>query len=471
MDRPLLVIEDASEQSLGYPEFLAREGFVVTYTHSLEDGRQLYEGQRPSVVILDMSLAGGEALAFMKTCLEIQNAAFVIITSSGLIARAVEAMRHGAHEFVVKPFDQQNLLTILRRAQAKICAKVIEEKSDPEPQDQAAQIGIPGLIGNSAPMQKVYNQIHSAAKSMATVFIHGESGTGKELCAQAIHNLSPRASGPFVPLNCGGIPADLLESEVFGHLKGAFTGAIGDRQGAAALADGGTLFLDEICELDLNLQTKLLRFLQTSTITPVGTAKSRKVDVRIVCATNRDPTEEVKAGRFRADLFYRLHVVPVQMPALRQRGEDIMDIAERTLQNFAAIESRSMKSFAPEVIKAFLAHPWPGNVRQLLNVLQNVVVMHDGETVTLDMLPQGFLDESPVPPAASPSAAADVLTPQNLIGLSLAEIERAAIEATISYADGSIPKAARLLGVSPSTIYRKRESWAQSDPKPDESPA
>jgi DNA-binding NtrC family response regulator len=312
--------------------------------------------------------------------------------------------------------------------------------------------------------------VRSIGRSTATVFITGESGTGKEVCARAIHAMSTRAAKPFVPLNCAAIPRDLLESEVFGHLKGAFTGALSDKPGAAAVADGGTLFLDEICEMDLTLQTKLLRFLQTSTIQPVGAARPIPVDVRIVCATNRDPAEEVRQGRFREDLYYRLHVVPIHMPPLRARADDIMDIAQSSLTEFAAEEGKRFIGFHPEVVSVLETRPWPGNVRQLLNVIRNIVVLHDGPLVSSAMLPPEIALDAAHSPAANdplaPQAAAFVAPPAStrdrvtpLVGVSMAEVERELIEATIAHCDGSIPRAARMLELSPSTIYRKLETW------------
>jgi DNA-binding NtrC family response regulator len=301
------------------------------------------------------------------------------------------------------------------------------------------------------------------------VFITGESGTGKEVCARAIHAMSTRAARPFVPLNCAAIPRDLLESEVFGHLKGAFTGALSDKPGAAAVADGGTLFLDEICEMDLSLQTKLLRFLQTSTIQPVGAARPVPVDVRIVCATNRDPAEEVRGGRFREDLYYRLHVVPIHMPPLRARPEDIIDIAQASLVKFAAEEGKAFTGFDPQVEQILASRGWPGNVRQLLNVIRNVVVLHDGPLVMAEMLPSDItlaadsslngdrvemLREAWAKPAASHRGRVAAL-----VGMPLADVERELIEATIEHCGGSIPRAAKMLELSPSTIYRKLESW------------
>lgn len=314
-----------------------------------------------------------------------------------------------------------------------------------------------GFIGSSTAMQVVYRMIEQASTSKATVFITGESGTGKEVCAQAIHRASQRADKPFVALNCAAIPKDLIESEVFGHVKGAFTGATSDRDGAARQANGGTLFLDEIGEMDLRLQGKLLRFLQTGEFQRVGSSRSEKVDVRIVAATNRDPLFEVDAGRFREDLYYRLHVIPITMPALRERGEDIIEIALSFLLAFSAEEGRHFTGFSPEAGRMLLNYDWPGNVRQLQNVIRNIVVLNEGERVLPEMVPppvggrwarpNGF--RKPNQPA-----------PGSVSGIRpLAEVEREAIETAIALCEGNIPRAAVLLGVSPSTIYRKRMAW------------
>lgn len=313
-----------------------------------------------------------------------------------------------------------------------------------------------GYIGSSTAMQVVYRMIEQAASSKATVFVTGESGTGKEVCAHAIHKLSLRSDKPFVALNCAAIPKDLIESEVFGHIKGAFTGASSDREGAAMLANGGTLFLDEICEMDLGLQGKLLRFLQTGEFNRVGDSKTRKVDVRIVTATNRDPLAEVEAGRFREDLYYRLHVIPIMLPALRERGDDVLEIALSLLAAYSAEEGRHFTGFTPEVAGMLLSYDWPGNVRQLQNIIRNIVVLHDGERVTPDMVPAPVGGRWARPHGfgrtEQPAGNAAPIRP-------LIEVEREAIEAAIAACGGNIPRAAVMLGVSPSTIYRKRLAW------------
>ncbi|MGC9370202.1 MAG: sigma-54-dependent transcriptional regulator [Paracoccaceae bacterium] len=450
---PVLLIEDTPSLQLVYESVLRGAGHEVVSAGTAADGLARFQAVRPQVVLLDLVLPDRSGLELMRDLLEIAPEAHVIvITANGSINRAVEAMRGGAYEFLLKPFNEQRLLHAVETALA-----------DSTRQERTAPTGpLAGFIGGSPAMAQVYDRIHSVGRSMASVFISGESGTGKELCAQAIHAASPRAGGPFVPLNCGAIPSDLLESEVFGHLKGSFTGAIADKPGAAAVADGGTLFLDEICEMDLNLQTKLLRFLQTSTIQPVGAPQPRKVNVRIVCATNRDPLEEVRRGRFREDLYYRLHVVPIHLPPLRERGEDVIEIAENALSRFAGEEDRAFSGLSGDVKALFRAYDWPGNVRQLLNVLRHAVVLNDGPLVTREMLPREFQPQAAAAPAA-PNIADEQPGPPDgldgLIGKTLAEIERLVIEETIARHDGSVPKAARVLDVSPSTLYRKREAW------------
>jgi two-component system, repressor protein LuxO len=451
----ILLVEDTPSLQMIYAAALDRAGYAVEICGTAGEGRRAFERLRPSVVLLDLMLPDGTGLDVMRDLLaQAPQTCVIVITAHGSINKAVEMMRAGAHEFLVKPFDDQRLLAAIENARRSL-------QHRPAIRPDAIDDLTP-FIGSSPVMVAVYDKIRSVARSMATVFITGESGTGKELAAEAVHRLSARAHGPFIALNCGAIPVDLLESEVFGHLRGSFTGAISDKIGAAAAADGGTLFLDEICEMDLNLQTKLLRFLQTSTITPVGATKPRKVDVRIVCATNRNPLDEVRAGNFREDLYYRLHVVPIRMPPLRARGEDVIEIAERLLADMAREEGHAFTGLDDEVKGLFRTLSWPGNVRQLINVLRNVVVLNDGPIVTRAMLPpelmaSGTADQlpDPVSPAALSHAA--------FAGKTLAEIERLAIEDALRRHDGSVPKAARELDVAASTIYRKLETWAKRD--------
>ncbi|MBL1437574.1 MAG: sigma-54-dependent Fis family transcriptional regulator [Rhodobacteraceae bacterium] len=462
MKLPLLLVEDTSSLAMVYRSVLEKAGHSVVSCDTISQAREEMGRQKFSVILLDLSLPDGDGMELMGDILK-GGAKVIVITANGSINRAIEAMREGAFDFLVKPFDEKKLLGAVENAmhmQAVAPSRPALEPLEPKTEFH-------GFLGTSEAMQQIYRMIGNIGRSSATVFITGESGTGKEVAAKAIHAVSARAKKPFVPLNCGAIPADLLESEVFGHLKGSFTGAIANKIGAAEVASGGTLFLDEICEMDLRLQTKLLRFLETSKIQPVGAVAAKLVDARILCATNRDPLEEVKAGRFREDLYYRLHVVPMHMPPLRARGEDINLIADAVLKRFAKEEGRDFERISPEVRRIFMQFGWPGNVRQLLNVLRNVVVLNNGITVLPEMLPAEIVGRTDGLAASMPIAAPDAYNGDDcdvghFVGLTLAQFERAFVEATISECNGSVPEAARMLDVSPSTLYRKRESWRKA---------
>ena len=456
----ILIVEDTPTLRMVFESALTRAGHRVEAAATGAEAEAAFERLRPDVVLMDIHLPDGNGIELTRRFLAIDpDARVIVITADGSVRRAVEAMRAGAQEFLVKPFDDARLIAAVTNALAA-------GPGHSRPPAETAAAPDDGMLGTSSAMAAVRARIASVARSMATVFITGESGTGKELAAQAIHRASPRAAGPFVALNCGAIPGDLLESEVFGHLRGAFTGAVADKPGAAALADGGTLFLDEVCEMDLALQTKLLRFLQTATIHPVGAPRPRKVDVRILCATNRDPQRAVRAGRFREDLYYRLHVVPLHMPALRDRGEDAVEIAAALLPAFAAEEGKAFTGLSDDVTALFRGHRWPGNVRQLLNALRNVVVLNDGPVVTRTMLPADLLADGAEGAAPVAGLAPGAVQPQldglgPLVGRTLAEVEQIVIEETIARCGGSVPQAARVLDVAPSTLYRKRDAWAR----------
>ncbi len=461
---PLLLIEDTPSLQLVYASVLKSAGHAVRMASTAAEGLEMFLAQPARVVLLDLMLPDRDGLALMQDLLTHQpEARVIVITAHGSINKAVEAMRAGAHEFLVKPFDEARLLGAVENAKGgrgtrRAAAAGLAKSAVP-----AVPAPSGAFIGTSEAMVRIHAKIASVARSMATVFITGESGTGKELCALAVHGNSTRANGPFIALNCGAIPQDLLESEVFGHMKGSFTGAISDKPGAATAADGGTLFLDEICEMAPALQTKLLRFLQTSTVQPVGSTRPRKVNVRIVCATNRDPLDAVRRGQFREDLYYRLYVVPIHMPPLRDRGADVIEIAETALARFAEEEGRRFIGLTPDVIALFRRLPWPGNVRQVLNVIRNVVVLNDGGWVTLDILPEDLTQSSgwTAPQPVALNAPTEATSIDNLVGMTLAEAERAVIEATLAHHGGSVPKASRVLAVSPSTLYRKIEGWAK----------
>ncbi len=475
MPANILLVEDTTSLAMVYNTVLKREGYTAVLAADFASSEELISNQVFDVVLLDLQLPDGDGMDLMPKILRSNpDARIIVITANGSINRAVEAMKRGSFDFLVKPFDERRLLSAVGNAIAGLNEQ--KKSAPPTAHHNTKDKVFHGLIGSSERMQTIYQMVRNIGKSTATVFVTGESGTGKELCAHAIHAESRRANGPFLPLNCGAIPRDLLESEVFGHLKGSFTGAISDKQGAAAAADGGTLFLDEICEMDLALQTKLLRFLQTSTIQPVGSVKPRTVDVRIVCATNRDPLEEVRAGRFREDLYYRLHVVPIHMPALRDRREDIMEIAEHALRSFSTEEGKDFVGFSDAAREKLVSMDFPGNVRQLLNILRNIVVLNEGPIVSAPMIPIEAVganrsrtplkaveaDVQVAPPVESKPAIPGTGPLSRYIGTALADLEREFIELTIEFCGGSIPQAARLLDVSPSTIYRKKESWDKS---------
>ncbi|MGF1526592.1 MAG: sigma-54-dependent transcriptional regulator [Candidatus Competibacterales bacterium] len=454
----VLLVEDSPALAKVYSAYLKGTPHRVVAAATGAEALAHLEGELPHVVLLDLKLPDMDGMTILK---QIQSRALpcavVVITAHGSVDVAVEAMRCGAVDFLEKPFDAKRLrVTVANALERRRLVELVDHYRELDRDHYC------GFIGASLAMQRVYHTIDAAAPSKATVFITGESGTGKEVCAEAIHRRGPRQEGPFVPLNCAAIPRDLMESEIFGHVKGAFTGAVGSRTGAAARADGGTLFLDEICEMDLDLQAKLLRFIQTGTFQPVGGTALTSVDVRFVCATNRDPLAEVAAGRFREDLYYRLHVIPIALPPLREREDDVMLIAHHFLAQYAREEGKAFGGFDGEAADRLRRYPWPGNVRQLQNVVRNIAVLHRGERVTEAMLPpplDGLTGPSPAP-LASPEGAPPALTGAKTSPLRpLWQVERDAIEAAIAHCNGNIPRAAALLEISPSTIYRKRQVW------------
>src|SRR5690606_1135205 len=321
----------------------------------------------------------------------------------------------------------------------------------------AALADYAGFVGASSAMQFLYEQIGRVAASSAPVFITGESGTGKDVCAEALHEKGPRADKRFVAINCAAIPRDLMESELFGVVRGAFTGAHEDRKGAAELADGGTLFLDEVGEMDLSLQSKLLRFLQTGTISRVGETAGRKVDVRVICATNRNPMQMIAERKFREDLFYRLHVLPIHLPPLRQRPTDIMVLARHFLDRYAREEHKSFASFTPDAAQQLTAADWPGNVRQLQNLIRRIVVMFDGGDIDIAMLNAADIESQAFVPLQAQTARPE----GRRAILPMWQKEQKIIEDAIAAFSGNISMAAAALEISPSTIYRKRQSWAE----------
>jgi len=464
-----LIVEDTPPLLTLYSAYLAGAGYAVSAVDTGIKCLQELSSNPPAVTVLDLSLPDMSGLDILKQIAERKIATAVVVTTNNAsLSMAVEAMRLGAFDYIVKPFAAERLTATVKNAVERQSLRAEVQVY----RDTLAREEFHGFIGASLPMQAVYRIIESAASSKATVFIHGESGTGKEVCAGAIHAASNRAQAPFVALNCAAIPRDLMESEIFGHIKGAFTGATADRIGAAAMANGGTLFLDEVCEMSLDLQSKLLRLLQNRTFQQVGSSRTETADIRFVCATNRDPMEEVRGGRFREDLFYRLHVIPLPMPPLRERGEDVILIARVLLERFAREEGRRFKGIAPDAEAALREHSWPGNVRELQNAMRRAVVLHDGDFLERQMLPLGSLHPSINPsggttPAprrsssmalASSSATATSMPPIR----PLWQVERDAITSALELCDQNVTRAAAHLEIGVSTLYRKKAEFEQS---------
>jgi len=365
----IAIVDDEKDMRQSISQWLALSGFDTESFATAEEALKRIGADYPGVVVSDVRMPGMDGMSFLKRLMSQDSALpVIIITGHGDVHMAVRAMKSGAVDFIEKPFSADRLAVTLKNALRR---QNLEEFVDMHRRDH-----FHGFVGSSLCMITVYHIIDSVAASKATVFLNGESGTGKVVCAQAIHEASPRHDKPFVALNCAAIPRDLMESEIFGHTKGAFTGAVTAREGAAARADGGTLFLDEICEMDMDLQSKLLRFIQTSSFQKVGSNTLQTVDIRFVCATNRDPMEEVRAGRFREDLYYRLNVLNIVAPPLRKRGSDVLLLADYFLEKYTSESSaKRIAGFSPDARVAMQSWHWPGNVRELLNKIKKAIVM------------------------------------------------------------------------------------------------
>lgn len=452
----LLLVEDTPSILHLYHEFLAKLDIeLIDATTGARANEALHEAI-PDVVLLDLELPDTNGIEILRSIRSRKlPCAVIVVTAHGSVKVAVEAMREGAYDFIVKPFAPDRLIVTVRNALDKRRLETLAAANDVVKSGKFCN-----LIGASLPMRGVYNVIENAAASRATVFITGESGTGKELCAEAIHQLSPRRDGPFIAVNCGAIPKELMESEMFGHVRGAFTGAVGMRTGAITQAKGGTLFLDEICEMELALQVKLLRVIQSGEFQKVGGSEVERADIRIVCATNRDPWKEVQAGRFREDLYYRLHVVPCAMPPLRERGDDILMLANHFLGDYAKEEGKSFTDFDAAAAARLARYAWPGNIRELQNLLRNVVLFNQGTTVGEAMLPRLEAGASPRPVAdtpVAPLARAERASASTIRPLWM--VEKEAIEEALTICNGNVPRAAAMLEINPSTIYRRKSEW------------
>lgn len=466
----VLVVEDQLSMIKAYKKFLTAEPLNLVYVRTGTDALEYLKQQTPSIILLDLKLPDIDGKEVLKYVTQQQlDCPVIVITWQDSVDSVVEIMRMGVFDYLEKPVAVERLTVTLRNAirqyelQHYIDFNLITSCRD----------NYYGMIGSSKPMQILYQTINNVAKSPVDILIMGESGTGKELCTKALHQASNRASQPFVTVNCAAIPENLMESQLFGHVKGAFTGAIEHREGAASQADGGTLFLDEIGELDLSLQKVLLRFVQTKTFQRIGGNAQEQVDIRIICATNQDLFSEVQAGRFRKDLYYRLNAVTIKMPSLRDRGEDILLLAKVFLRQYSEQEQKYFQEITPAAEQLLLQYHWPGNIRQLQNVIHNVVIFNQGTQLTAEMLkPQlteaASSNEMPVSPTKSASititATTTAFSPTVPIlsnqGLrTLDAIEKDVILAAIEYYRGDVVQAARALDIGVTTIYRKLREW------------
>ena len=454
MTRSILIVEDSPSLARTYQGYLKYAGYETQIAETASEA-QAKLASPPDLVLLDMQLPDGDGMDILHSLqARAEPTPVVVITANASMNAAIGAMRAGAIDFLAKPIDKARLTVTIESALERASLRKVVSK------DTSAPTTAPHMrfIGDSRVMRAIYQTIEAVSSSDASVFITGESGTGKEVAALSIHESSRRALKPFHAINCGAIPENLMESELFGHVKGAFTGATADRDGAAAIANGGTLFLDELGEMPPALQTKLLRFIQLGTYQRVGETKTQSADIRFICATNRSPADAIASGALREDLFYRLNVIPIEMPPLRERGDDVSLIAQSFLEKHAQEEGKKFERLSDDAKAALQAYDWPGNVRQLQNVVRNAVVLQDGVELTAQMLPRNLMQavapESAADPTILPSAAPTVLP--------LAQVERRAIEEALAATGGNIQQAARLLEIDPSTIHRRKKSWQKA---------
>jgi two-component system response regulator HydG len=440
----ILVVDDEASARSGLEKLLRQSGYTVDTAKNGNEALAVAAEHPPEVVVTDLKMPEMDGMTLLGRLRDSDRDLPVIVaTAFGDVTSAVAAMRAGAADYLTKPIDFDALLVAIERARERRALRVEAENLRRQLRERDAE-GLQGLIGASPAMQKVYRVARQVASSRATVLITGESGTGKGELARAIHVLSPRGKAPFIALHCAAVPESLLESEMFGHEKGSFTGADKRRVGRFEQANGGTLFLDEIGEISPLVQTKLLRVLQERNLERVGGNETISVDVRVIAATNRDLPTEVREGRFREDLYYRLNVVHLEMPPLRLRGSDVLVLANAFLRRFAEDNKKPVEDFSEEARTKILAHRWPGNVRELENAIERAVVLCEGSRIEADDLPF--------------EAAQPIRGPIRVPGATMAEIERWAILATLEATGGSTSKAAELLDISVRTIqYRLHE--------------
>ena len=461
MPESILIVDDEKHTRDGLAAALEGE-YEVFQAADADEAFRLLEAEQFAVVLTDLRMAGKSGLKVIEKAMQMPyHPVCLMMTAYGNVETAVEAMKRGAYDFLTKPVSLEKLEILIRRALAE---RKLKTENTTLHTRLDKHYGFQNIIGNSPALLKVLEQVTQAAASRATVLLTGETGTGKELLAQMIHQNSPRSRGPFIAVHCAALPASLLESELFGHEKGAFTGANERRIGRFETADNGTLFLDEMGELEPATQVKLLRFLETRTFERLGSNKPITVDVRMVCATHRDLSELVAKGAFREDLFYRLHVVPIRLPPLRERADDVPLLLDYYLRHFAKENNLTAPRLAAGALAALQRYSWPGNVRELRNFCENAVVLkRGGEISEYDLDPKftgataSGIGKSPGPP----SIGAPGTTGPN--SLSKEENEKRLFRSALVEARGNRTKAAALMGISRRTLHRKLTEWPELD--------
>ncbi len=447
MNFTILIIDDEKNIREGLSAALELDGYSVKLAANGAEGLALIEKGDIDLVITDLrmpGISGEEVLAKVRG--ESPGIPVIVLTGHGSIDTAVDAMRNGAYDFLTKPLSLDRLSLIVKRA---LAGRELEIRHSSLQQELDAKASFESIIGKSAEMQRIFQMVRKAADSKASVLITGESGTGKELITNALHNLSPRKNHPFIKVHCAALSETLLESELFGHEKGAFTGAAARKRGRFELANTGTIFLDEIGEINQNVQIKILRVLQDKRFERVGGEDTLEVDVRVIAATNRNLEEEIAQGRFREDLFYRLNVVHIQVPPLRDRKDDIPLMLNAFLDEFNRENNKSITGFDARSRSALYKYDWPGNIRQLRNCVESAVVMCSGNEITLEDLP----------PTVRGAAESNVI--QVPVGISMAEAEKIIIQQNLASNQGNKSKTADILGIGRKTLHRKLEGYGE----------
>jgi two-component system, NtrC family, response regulator HydG len=444
--RILLVDDDVAHRTM-LKVNLAGEHFQIL---EVDDGDQVIpflEREYCDLILLDMKMARMDGLATLKVLQETVYSSIpvIVLTAFSSVDTAVKAMREGAYDYVAKPVDLEELRLVIEKA---LSFQEIKEENDHLKKRLEKRFSFGNMIGSSSAMEQLFATLELVAPSDATVLITGESGTGKELVASALHQQSRRRNFPFVKVNCAALNENLLESELFGHESGAFTGAVSQRKGRFEQADKGTLFLDEIGDMSLQTQAKILRVLQEGELDRLGGSETILVDVRLLAATHRDLQQMIEEGTFRQDLFFRLSVVPVELPPLRERRKDIPDLLTLFLDRYAEKNRKDIKVFHPEVLRIFLSYDWPGNIRELENTVERAVILCPGEQITVRELPSQLL----------PAGSVDE-TPHTALPLTLRDMEREIIRATLAQNRGNRSKTAKILGVARQTLLNKIKEY------------